>query len=46
MIMQFFCKLGSSRHQKQKPLEAEALNFRVLMNCANQENLTKLKETI
>ena len=30
--------------QKQKPLEAETLNFRVLMDCLNQENLNKLKE--
>ena len=37
--VQIFYKFGSSRKQKQKPLEAEALNFRVLMDCSNQENL-------
>ena len=42
----FFYKFGSSRKQKQKPLEAEVLNFRVLMDCSNQENLKKLKEAI
>ena len=36
-------KFESSRNQKQKPLEAEALNVRVLMNCLNQENLRRLK---
>ena len=44
--MQFFYKVGSSRNQKQKPLEAKALNFRVLMDCSNQENLEKFKEII
>ena len=29
---------------KQKDLEAEALNFRALMGCLNQENLNKLME--
>ena len=31
---------------KQKPLEAKALNFRVLMDCSNQQNFKKLKEAI
>ena len=44
--MQFFHKVGSTRKLKQKPLEAEALNFRVLMDCLNQQNLKKLKEAI
>ena len=30
----------------QQPLEAETLNFRVLMDCSNQQNLKKLKEAI
>ena len=41
-----FYKLGSSKKQKQKPLEAETLNFRVLMDCLNMGNLRKLKRTI
>ena len=41
-----FYKFGSSKKQKQKSLEAESLNFRVLMNCLNQENLKKLQEAI
>ena len=41
-----FYKSGSSRKQKRKPLEAEDLNLRVLMDCWNQENLKKLKEVI
>ena len=36
----------SSREQKQQPLEAETLNFRVLMDCSNQQNLKKLKEIL
>ena len=44
--MQFFHKVGSTRKLKQKPLEAEALNVRVLMDCLNQQNLKKLKEAI
>ena len=44
--MQFFHTFGNSRKQTQRPLEAEALNFRVLMNCWNQQNLRKLKEGI
>ena len=36
--MQFFHKYGSSRNEKQKPLEAEALKFRVLIDCLNQES--------
>ena len=44
--MQFFYKVGSSRNQKQKPFEAEALNFRVLMDCSNQEKLKKFQEII
>ena len=39
-------KFESSRNQKQKPLEAEALNVRVLMDCSNQENLRRLKGVI
>ena len=39
----FFYKFRSSGKQKQKPLEAEDLNFRVLMDCSNQK---KLKEAI
>ena len=41
-----FHRFGSSRMQKQQPLEAETLNFRVLMDCSNQQNLKKLKEAI
>ena len=40
----FFNKFGRSKKQNQKPLEAETLNFRVLMDCSNQENLKKLKD--
>ena len=39
-----FHKFGSSRKQKQKPLEEEALNFRVLMACS--KSFKKLKEAI
>ena len=39
-------RFGSSRKQKQQSLEAETLNFRVLMECSNQQNLKKLKEAI
>ena len=46
IAMQFFYKFGNIRKQKQKPLEAEALNFRVLMDCSNQKNLKKLKEAL
>ena len=31
---------------KQYKAEAEGLNFRVLMDCLNQENLINLKEAI
>ena len=31
---------------KQQKGEGEALNFRVLIYCSNQENLKKLKEAI
>ena len=31
---------------KQQKAEAEALNFRVLMDCLNQENVNKLKEAM
>ena len=41
-----FHRFGSSRKQKQQFLEAETLNFRVLMDCSNQQNLKKLKEAI
>ena len=40
--MKYFYKSGSSRKQKRKPLEAEALNLRVLMDCWNQENLKQV----
>ena len=30
----------------QQSLEAETLNFRILMHCLNQQNLKNLKETI
>ena len=39
-------RFGSSRKQKQQPLEAETLNFRALMDWPNQQNLKKLKEAI
>ena len=39
--MQFFYKFGSSRNQKQKPLEKEALKFKILMDCSNQENFKR-----
>ena len=32
--------------QKQQPLEAETFNFKVLIDCSNQQNLKKLKEAI
>ena len=41
-----FHRFGSSRKQKQQPLEAETLNFRVLMDCSNQQNLKKLLLTV
>ena len=41
-----FHRFGSSRKQKQQPLEAETLNFRALMDSPNQQNLKKLKEAI
>ena len=41
-----FHRFGSSRNQKQQALEAETLNFRVLMYCSNQQNLKKLKGAI
>ena len=41
-----FHTFGSSRKQKQQPLGAETLNFRVLIDCSNQQNLKKLKEAI
>ena len=41
-----FHRFGSNRKQKQQPLEAETLNFRVLVDCSNQQNLKKLKERI
>ena len=44
--MKLFQKFGSSRKQKQKALEVEALTFRVLMDCLNQQNLKKLKEAV
>ena len=46
--MQFFYKFGNIRKEKRKPLEAQNLNFRVLMDCSNKENLKseKLKEAL
>ena len=41
-----FHRFGISRMQKQQCLEAETLNFKVLMDCLNQQNLKKLKEAI
>ena len=41
-----FHRSGSSREQKQQTLEAETLNFRVLIGSSNQQNSKKLKETI
>ena len=41
-----FLRFRGSRKQKQQPLEAETLNFRVLMDCSNQQNLKELKEAI
>ena len=46
IAVQFFYRFGSSRKQKQKPLEAEVLNFRVLMDYLNQENFRKLKRAV
>ena len=40
----FFSDSESVESSKQKFLEAEALNFRLLINCLNQENLNKLME--
>ena len=41
-----FHRFGSSRKKKQQSLEAETLNFRILMYCSNQQNLKNLKEAI
>ena len=41
--MQFLYKFGTSKKQKQRPLEAEDLNFRVLMECLNQKKFEKVK---
>ena len=41
-----FHRFGSSRKKKQQSLEAENLNFRILMYCSNQQNLKNLKEAI
>ena len=41
-----FHRLRGNRKQNQQPLEAETFNFRVLMDCSNQQNLKKLKEAI
>ena len=41
-----FHRFVSSRMQKQQPLEAETFNFKVLIDCSNQQNLKKLKEAI
>ena len=42
--MQFFKKFENNR--KQKSLETESVNVRVLMDCLNQDKLNKLKEAI
>ena len=42
----FFTGLEAVESSKLKDLEAEALNFRALMGCLNQENLNKLMEAI
>ena len=39
-------RFRGSRKQNQQSLEAETLNFRVLMDCSNQQNLKELKEAI
>ena len=39
--MSFFYKFGSSKRQKH--LEAEALNLRVLMDCSNQQKFENVK---
>ena len=41
MPCNYFAIYASSRKHKQKPLEVEALNFRVLMDCLNYENLNE-----
>ena len=41
-----FHRFGSSRKKKQQSLEAENLNFRILMYCSNKQNLKNLKEAI
>ena len=41
-----YYKFRNNRKQKQRPLEAQALNFRVLIDCLNQANLRKLKEAM
>ena len=41
-----FHRFRGSRKQNQQFLEAETLNFRVLMDCSNQQNLKELKEAI
>ena len=41
-----FHRYRGNREQKQQPLEAETFNFRVLMDCSNQQKLKKLKEAI
>ena len=41
-----FHRFGSSRKKKQQSLEAETLNFRILMHCSNQQNWKNLKVAI
>ena len=41
-----FHRFGSSRKKKQQSLEAETLNFRILMYCSNQQNLKNLEKAI
>ena len=41
-----FHRFRSSRKKKQQSLEAETLNFRILMYCSNLQNLKNLKEAI
>ena len=41
-----FHRFGSSRKKKQQSLEAETLNFRILMHISGQHNFKNLKEAI
>ena len=47
LICRAIChRFESSRMQKRQPLEAETLNFKVLMDCSNQQNSKELKKAI